>query len=211
MKSHYTISSMNVISPAPDREVALFTAALQSPVTHAVVGTLGVTVPASIEITHNTGQDDPPDIYALGLGWECTEFPPNQSALDAVQREQGETGLSVPGYSQTGSDVRKIRELANPFSSFPKLFGWNDEVKALKNVFLERVIGGPKSKDVPGNDVLLLDQLTDRWPDAAEAALRQALMSKNIVHIRAILLIRWEQKNIDYSKLPVPVVVQIHP
>jgi len=211
MKNHYTISSTNVISPVPDREVALFTAALHSPVTHAVVKALDVTVPASIGLTHNTGPDDPPDIHALGLGWECTEFPPNQSALDAVHREQGDMGMSVPGYSQTGSDVRKIRELANPFSSFPKPFGWNDEVKALKTVFLEKVIGGPKSKDVPGNDVLLLDQRADGWPDAAEAALRQALASKKPVHIRAILLIRWEQTNIDYSKPPVSVVVQIYP
>ena len=108
-------------------------------------------------------------------------------------------------------DVRKIRKLANPFCSFPKPFAWNDEVKALQDLFLNKVIGGPKSKDVAGNDVLLLDQRWDGWPDMAEVALRQAVALKRPGRIRAILLVRWQRGNIDYSKPPVPVVVQIYP
>ena len=211
MKTPYTISTTDVISSVKNREVALFTAALPSPVTQAMLQAFGVTVPASLSLKHNTDADDPPDVHALGLGWECTEFPPNQSALDAVHQEQADIGMSVPDFSQTGSDVRKIRKLANPFGSFPKPFARNDEIKALQDVFLNKVIGGPKSKDVAGNDVLLLDQRWDGWPDMAEVALRQAVALKTPGHIRAILLVRWRRENIDYSKPPVPVVVQIYP
>lgn len=211
MKTPYTVSLTNVISPAKDREVALFTATIQSPVTHAMLNAFGIAVPASIAMTHNSGADDPPDINALGLGWECTEFPPNQSALDAVHQEQGEMGMIVPGFSQTGSDINKIRALAMPGSAYPKAFSLNDEIKVLHGVFLEKVIGGPKSKDIPGNDILLLDQRADGWPEAAEIALRQAMKMKTPTHIRAVLLVRWQQGAIDYSKPPVPVVVQIFP
>lgn len=209
-KDTYTISSTDVTSPVKNREVALFTATMPAPATHAMLKALGRDIPATLTIIHNSGKDDPPDIEALGLGWECTEFPPNQSAIAAVHEEQADMGMSVPGYSQTGSDIRKIRERANPFG-FPDPFGQDDEIKALKDVFLQKVIGGPKSKDVPGNDVLLLDQRADGWPDMAEAALRQALAEHKPTHIRAILLVRWQQKNIEYSKPPVAVVVQVYP
>src|SRR5688572_12096241 len=97
----------------------------------------GIAVPPEIQLTHNSGADDPPDINALGLGWECTEFPPNQSALDTVHQEQGEMGMVVPGFSQTGSDINKIRAHAMPYTAYPKPFALDDEIKALQDVFLE--------------------------------------------------------------------------
>lgn len=211
MKTPYTISSTDVTSPVKDQEVALFTASLQSPVTHAILSTLNITVPASLALIHNTSPDDPPDIHALGLGWECTEFPPNQSALDVIHKEQAAIGMTVPGYSQTGSEIRRIREYSMPYSAYPRPFAWNDEINALRDVFLKKIIGGPKSKDIPGNDILLLDQRADDRPEVAEIGLRQAVAMKKPRFIQGILLVRWQRMNVDYSKPPVPVVVQIYP
>lgn len=209
MKKPYSIRPTDVTSPVSDREVALITATLASPVTHALLASFGVELPAVVQVMHHTGTDDPPDISALGLGWECTEFPPDQSAIDAVHRKQ--EVMIVPGYSQTDGDIGRIRQLAAPSTELPQSFAVNDEVAALSRVFLEKVIGGPKSKDVPGNDVLLLDQRRCDWPQTAEIALRGALVEKRPTHIRAVLLVRWEDTIVNYSEPPVPVVVQLHP
>lgn len=210
-KHKYTVTRTNVISPVRDKEVALFCAAVNSQVTQALLQSLNVPLPASIEVTHNTGGDDPPDIEALGLGWECTEFPPNQSALNVVHEEMKCTGMIVPGYSQTGSNVGKIRELATPYTAYPKPWAVNDEIKALKEVFLEKILGTSKSKDVAPNDILLLDHRNDHWPEYSEAALKQALAEQKPKRLRGILLVRWPTKNIDYSKPPIPEVVQLFP
>lgn len=210
-KQQYTVSTSNVISPAKDKEVALFCAAVNSPVTQALLKSLNVPVPPAIEITHNTEGDDPPDIEALDLGWECTEFPPNQSALEVVHEEMKGTGMIVPGYSQTGSNVGKIRKLAMPYSAYPKPWAVNDEIKALKEVFLEKILGTSKSKDVAPNDILLLDQRNDGWPEYSERALRLALAERKPIRLRGILLVRWPMKNVDYSKPPAPEVIQLFP
>lgn len=209
MKQRYSIQVGNVVSPVNDREVALFSMAMSAPVTLTLLEKLGIAVPPEVQMEHHTGADDPPDISALGLGWECTEFPPDQSALDAVHKEQG--AMIVPGFSQTGGNIAKIRALAKPFNAYPEPFSVTDEISSLKRIFLEKVIGGPRSKDVPGNDVLLLDQRASGWPADAEMALRQALTEKKPINIRAVLLVRWQRGDVDHSKPPVPVVVQLFP
>jgi|GEM_PF-2696213 len=204
-KATYTVSSTSVISPVKNHEVSLFTAAINSPVTQAALKKLGVSVPDSVPVVHNTGVDDPPDIEALGWGWECTEFPPNQSAIEAVHEKQG--AMVVPGFSQTGADVREIRKRANPYTAMPETINSKAEIEALEKVFVEKVIGGAKSKDISCNQVLLLDQRDDGWPEFAEIALRQGLAKKRPVHIRLVLLVRWERTKVNYSNPPVPVVV----
>ncbi len=210
-KRAYLVSTTDVTSPVKDQEVALFCAAVNSTVTHTLLLSLGVALPEKIAMTHNTEGNDPPDIEALGLGWECSEFPPNQSALEVVQEEMKNIGMIVPSYSQAGSKVGKIRESAMPHTANPKPWAINDEVKALHDVFLEKILGVAKSKDVAPNDILLLDQRNDDWPEHAEKALRLALMERKPKRLRGILLVRWSRNVADYTRPPVPEVVQLFP
>jgi hypothetical protein len=179
---------------------------LQSPEARCAICSLGIGIPETFELTHNTGKDDPPDLNALGLGWECTEFPPNQSAMDKVHEECGEMGMTVPGFSVTGSDINKIREHSNPFAAFPNFVPVEAEYQALEAVFLERVIGGAKSKDVPGNDVLLLDHRRGNYLGDAAVAIKRALQKKSPSCIRLIFLVGWRAHQIGDTQ-PVPKVV----
>jgi len=134
--------------------------------------------------------DDPPDFEALGLRWEHTLFPPDQIALDRVHREQG--AMIVPPFSVTRGDIRKIRKHSGPFLGYQEFHSVDDVVDALETAFLEKVIGGPASKDVPTNDVLLLDNRVDTSPRRdTEEALRRALSKKQPKHLKLIFLVRW--------------------
>ncbi|HVX91070.1 MAG TPA: hypothetical protein VHC20_05610 [Candidatus Paceibacterota bacterium] len=207
MKTSYKINRDDLRPPGRDQELALFTCALQSAALRDWLAGQRIEAPAQFELTHNTGADDPPDLSALGLGWECTEFPPNQTATRKVHRENGPMGMVVPGFSQTGADIRKIREQSIPFTAYPKFVALDDEIAALGGAFLGKVIGGPKSKDVPGNDVLLLDQRDDHAPDLAEKALRLALRKTTPKHIRLVLLVRFQRHTTEL----IPEVVRLFP
>jgi hypothetical protein len=54
---------------------------------------------------------------------------------------------------------------------------------------LKEIIGGGKSKDVYGNDVLLLDQTQNYWPEPVEAV-RRALEKVSPKYIKLILFVR---------------------
>lgn len=189
MKETYTIHRDEIRPPIPDIELALFTFMLQSTEARAALGGLGIVIPERFEAIHNTGKDDPPDIEAFGLGFECTEFPPNQSAIHKVHNERGPSGMILPGFSETGDDIRKIRELAEPSLVSPRFYTAEKEAEALAEAFC-KIIDGPRSKDVPGNDVLLLDYRREILADmVVELAIRGAIARKRPTNIRLILLI----------------------
>ena len=164
---------------------------------------MGKTVPERFELFHFTNPDDPPDLKALGLGWECTEFPPNQSAISKVHRECGPVGMIVPGYSETGSDIKKIRSLSRPYMASPAFVTVDQEIAALAKVFLGKVIGGAKSKDIPGNDILLLDHRQEPWMDRAEEGIRVALQQQQPQHIKIIVLVGYKRQKVGV-KSPIP-------
>lgn len=205
MKKSYTIRPDCLCPPEQNRELALFTCAIQSPVTESALRRLGIEVSETFNIVSNHAGDDPPDIEALGLGWECTEFPPNQSALAAVHKERKCRWMQIPPISETGRKIQKIRELAEPRKTMPKFYA-NDEIGVLEEIFLKEVIGGAKSKDLPGNDILLLDNRDSlRGDSAPEEAVIKAVIKSPPKHIKVILLVRWRRKEL------VPWVVQVFP
>jgi hypothetical protein len=183
---------------------------LQSRIARGAIESLGVEIPERFELIHNTEGDDPPDLSAFGLGFECTEFPPNQSATQVVHEERAHSGMAVPGLSQAGGDIRRIRDYAaNPGYRFCEV---TEEIQALVSAFIN-VITGPRSKDVAGNDVLLLDQRQDDWPDLAPDAIRRALQKMTLHYVRLILLVRWTnwQAAEGGVRPPEPWVVQVYP
>jgi hypothetical protein len=204
LKTNYTITRDQLVPPVRNRELALFTCMLQAPAARKALAELNITVPARFPLIHNSGTDDPPDIEALGLGWECTDFPPDQQALDAVHREVG--AMVIPPYSRTRGEIKRIRQAVTISHVCPPFVSADEVLAALSRAFLERVIGGPKSKDVPGNDVLLLDQRYDP-SDFPEIALRLALRETKPRHLRLILLVRWQQG----KGRPLPDAVQVYP
>jgi hypothetical protein len=165
MKKTYLIERDELRPPMENVELALFTCMLQSPIARKAIESLSVQLPKKFELTHYTGADDPPDLSALGLGFECTEFPPNQSAIQAVYDQRGGQEMIIPGLSQTGADIKKIREHVDQ-PGYNSFYGINDEIMALQKAFL-KVIDGPKSKDIHGNDVLLLDLRQEDRTDLA--------------------------------------------
>jgi hypothetical protein len=196
MKKKYIVNRGQLVPPAEDVELSLFTCAIQTDIVKSALSELGISVPASFEVTHNSDGDDPPDIEALGLGWECTEFPPNQSAMKKVQKEyfknrQSGGFMNVPGFSQTNRDIGKMHRAAFPSYVRPQGFDPSGEVDALERDFLTRVLSGPRAKDVSANQILLLDQRGDLWPEAAEEALKRAFSTATPKWLHFAFLVRW--------------------
>ena len=80
---------------------------------------LGTALPSQLELVAHTNPNDPPDISALGFGFEVTQFPPDQSARQAVKRKQiGRSVTPVPSFQHTkGGDYDEIRrEIEDPNS-----------------------------------------------------------------------------------------------
>ena len=202
-RAKYSITRDNLEPPIHDTELALFTCAIQSSAVRTSLGALGVPVPDQFNIVHNTNPDDPPDIEALGLGWECTEFPPNQSALTHVF-DKWSGPMNVPGFSQTGRDIGKMRAFADPeIDTINTFISVDKEIEALKQEFLNTIIGGPKSKDVSCNSVLLLDHRQQPLIDKAKSAITQALSQSQPKHIKLILLVAWHRiQSVDESLVP---------
>ena len=101
--------------------------------------------------------------------------------------------MSVPGFHQTGRDIKNIRLGVDVANDCPSLRSLDLEAAALEDDFLNNVIGGPKSKDIDGNDVLLLDYRWSVWSDYVESTLRGALRKQRPKHIRLILLVGFER------------------
>ncbi len=209
MKTVYSIVRDRLQPPVQDDEVELFTCALQSPTLRDWLSAQGITVPAQFDLTHNTDGDDPPDLHALGLGWECTKFPPNQDPLSKVHEECGPMGMIVAGFSQTGANIGKIYELSKPFSGYPEPVYVADEITAYRSAFLERVVGGSKSKDVRGNDVLLLDGRKEPHHEFVIGGIRQAIRRNKPRYLKLVLLVGWKPYALGDTG-PVPAVTLLY-
>jgi hypothetical protein len=183
---------------------------LQASAARTGLEALGIQIPEKFELIHNTDGDDPPDLRAFGLGFECTEFPPNQSAIRTVHQERAHQGMAVPGFSRTGGNVSRIRRYAD--SPGHRFCSVSEEISALENAFVS-VITGPRSKDVSGNDVLLLDQRQDDWPNMATDAIHRVLQRLSLQYVRLIFLVRWTgwQSSADGVRPPEPCVIQMYP
>jgi hypothetical protein len=204
MKTSYIIQRDRLEPPERNVELALFTCMLQSPVAREALKSLGIEIPEKFKLIHNTGGDDPPDLFALNCGFECTEFPSNQTPIHTVYDQRGGREMVIPGFSQTGSDIKKIREHVEQ-PGYNNFYSINDEVCALRDAFLN-VIDGPKSKDVYGNDVLLLDFRREDRSDLALEAICRALQQKTPKHICLILAVGWRRREIG-DTAPIPNVV----
>jgi hypothetical protein len=196
VKTIFKIRRDELRPPVKSRELATFTWLLQQPSGIGVLNAFGISVPEVFEITQHSNPDDPPDLSAFGYGFEVTEFPPNQSAIQAVYKERGGKAMAIPAFQRTGRDIARIRaeigDLASPtnslitggFSSVPA------EVLALEREFFG-LLHGPESKDVPGNDILLLDQRYEHFTDFSLApAIKNATSKMKPVHIKLIIMVR---------------------
>jgi hypothetical protein len=198
----------NLQLPAEKKELGLFTCMLQSPVARKGIESLGVQVPETFKLVHNTDSDDPPDLFALGLGFECTEFPPDQSAIPAVHKQRPNQCMTIPGFSQTRGKIKNILNRVDHLG-YDTSYALTDEISSLAEYFITAVISGPRSKDIPGNDVLLLDQRGDHSPpERAETAIRCVFQQRKLGHIRLVLLVRLLQRGTGHL---MPCAVQMYP
>jgi hypothetical protein len=195
--------------PQPNRnpEVDTFTHLLQQPTGRAILAKLGLDLPETFDLTHNTGRDDPPDLVVMGRGFEHTEFPPNQTARGKVMQERNENGLHAVSIAplmkldpkgKKENPMKAIREYADanePTATTDDDFeattsGMNsmdDEVAAMQEAF-EKML---REKDVPGNDVLLLDGRADGTQACVVGAgIQRGLANYTPSHFRLIVLVR---------------------
>jgi len=196
MKATYTIPKDRLQPPVESKELATFTWMLQKPGGLEILAAAGISVPDAFEIAHHTNPDDPPDFSAFGLGFEVTEFPPNQSAIQAVYMQRGGKAMAIPAFQRTGRDIRKIRtEVANPASATNSLVtgGFTSvpaEAVAYEQEFLS-LLSGAGSKDVPGNDILLLDQRYEHFTDfALVPAIKNATTKIKPTYLKLIVMVR---------------------
>jgi hypothetical protein len=211
MKTSYSVSRDDFKPPIPSVELALFTFALQANETKEKLSLMGYEIPETFEVIHNNNGDDPPDIEALELGWECTEFPPNQSAMEVVYQQRGSKAMAIPPICQTGCEVKDIHTRLDLEQIKPSFYDPNEEIRELESIFLNKIIGGSKSKDISGNDVLLLDARNNDGGNAmAEEAIRKALKKKQPRFIKIILLVGTRLYRVGDNR-PFPEVVWLFP
>ncbi len=196
MKTTFVISRDTLEPPKKSKELATFTWMIQQPTARDILARFGLDLPERFEITEHSNPDDPPDFTALGCGFEVTEFPPNLSAIRAVYHRAGGRAMTIPAFYRTGRSLPKIREEAqNPQSKSNSLVTGGfasvaDEATALAKEFL-LMLDGAKSKDVPGNDILLLDQRGEALTDFSTIpAIQAALAVRRPKHIKLIIMVR---------------------
>jgi hypothetical protein len=195
--------------PTKEKEIKCFVRAIQSQVGRVAIETLaGGIIPERYLIHHNTNPDDPPDIVAFNLGFEHTEFPPDQSATQKVYEEHSHEGMTIPPYSHGKGNVREIRKIVERSFVEPLFTSVADNISALEQAFLENVLK-PGGKDVPGNDVLLLDARLEPWTEQPTEAARRALTKMKPRHLKLILYIYWTRN--EAGKPSVPAAIQLYP
>lgn len=205
MIATYSISRDSITPPVHNPEVELFTFMLQSAEARASIESIiSGPVPDRFELTHNTPPDDPPDLRACGLGWECTYFPKDQRPREVVHRQCAQEIMVVPPYAKTRGDIGTLFRTTSYPGYEAVSHSHNDEVSALESDFRESL----RSKDIPGNDVLLLDGLGDLVQDRAETAIRIVFQKIRPTHIKLVLLVGRDFSITDRSS---PRVVQMYP
>jgi len=181
--------------PVESKEFALFTWMLQQETGLTILNNFGIHVPEQFEVAEHVGQpDEPPDLSVFGYGIECTEFPPNLTTISKIHLQK-RIAIIVPPFQRTGKGDGSIRkEIDDPTSaSNSSLTGgfWEicRERESLSAEFIN-VVSGPKSKDVPGNHILLLDQRSELFDDlTVEPAIRSVLATHQLKHIRLIVMV----------------------
>jgi hypothetical protein len=203
MPRHSYQFSDGTLTPTNDHdELRLFAAAMEAPEIHETMASLRITVPRNFSFVHCDRGDDPPDIEAFGLGWECTDFPPNQKPLQHIHKNWKGGIMNVPPLSETGRSIGQMWEMANPHR-YDRFVSVADQVAALKDDFLQNVLFGTKPKDNAANQILLVNHLASLQHDLAADAICAALEEQKPRYIRAIVIVyqtlangpeyRWER------------------
>ncbi len=107
--------------------------------------------------------------------------------------------MTIPAFYRTGRSLPKIRDEAqNPQSASNSLVTGGfasvaDEATAPAKEF-RLLLEGAKSKDVPGNDILLLNQRGEALTDFSTLpAIQAALAVKKPTHIKLIVMVRHKE------------------
>ncbi len=183
-----------MVPPVESKELALLMWMLQQGTGLTILKNFGIDVPEKFAVTEHNGQpDEPPDLTAFDYGFECTEFPPNLTTISKIHLQKG-TAIIVPPFQRTGKGYGAIRREIDASVSKSSITGGHYELgkeqKSLADEF-RNVISGPKSKDIPGNDILLLDQRNEVFGDiTVEPAIRSVLANWKLKHIRLIIMVR---------------------
>lgn len=107
--------------------------------------------------------------------------------------------MRIPALQHTGRNIAGIRaEVDNPASHTNSPITGGFASVAAEAVAYERefhsLLRGPDSKDVPGNDILLLDQRGEHYIDLALLpAIINATARTRPRHIRLIIVVRAEE------------------
>ncbi len=197
MKTTYRMTRISVVPTATSKELRTFAHMLGQSTGLAILANSGIDVPAEFEVTENSGgsPDEPPDISAFGYGFEHTEFPPTLTIIDKIHTKKG-TVIIVPPFQNTGKNYGDVRrEIYDPASKTnsstrPGFWPLNKERCKLAGEF-RALLESSKSKDKPGNDILLIDQRSQALEDiVVEPAIREVLVGWKLKYIRLIIMVR---------------------
>jgi hypothetical protein len=187
VKREYTLRCDDPQISEPNRELAVMALLLsQCSGRQILEELLKRPVPMKVTVIHNTVGDDPPDLEAFGIGFEVTDFPPDQVPKEKV-REKHRGILHDPPLHQTGGNLRKIEaQSVNPSRVRPPFFDPSKECVELTT----RAKAMLQHKDVSTNRVLLLDQRSALWPDDIIVPVRSACTQRRPTHIQLIIAVR---------------------
>jgi hypothetical protein len=172
VKREYTLRCDNPRLAPPNKELAVMAMLLSQPSGRQILGGfLNMPVPMEVRVIHNTFGADPPDLEAFGYGFEVTDFPPDQVPKAKVRKKyRGMLGL--PPYYRTGGNMKAIEEQSTKLSFVhPAFYDPEKEAETL-TAKAEKMLA---TKDLPTNQILLLDSRLAFWEDAINVPVQNAL------------------------------------
>jgi hypothetical protein len=142
----------------------------------------------TISIQKNSDGDDPPDLSVLlptgSIGIEITDCSPIAACVAKVSAQMG-GGAAIPGVSDAKT-LREVKEFMSRPTSLvqPHVTDLAGEQKDL----VAYLVGQIGTKDVPGNDILLLaNSFMGGWPESEFATIAKRMVQPK--HIQRIILV----------------------
>jgi len=196
MKEKFVFSTANPVLNRPNTELAAFALLLWQPTGRNVIEEfVGRSLGANVEVIHNSGGDDPPDLEAFGLGIEVSFFPADQPPIDKARAKSHGNRL-IPPYHRTGGNLKKILEQSRPSRVRPQYYDPRDLIEA----YTAYAGGLLRRKDVTNNHILLLDQRTVCSFESPDEAIQLAIRSYAPTHLRLILGVREHETRVFYRR-----------